>query len=304
MIKAVWTGWSCVSGPNELVGFLVDRGEEVSYRTFAKYVDLKSADFLEPWQRRSLSRDYSVTFLRTELPSGDEAWVLQHSGIEYAFVGLGVDFDAAPDEAVCLVEALDDKGWPGEWTREEIDEVLGRKKNPYTALPKFLSSVSAAVRYLKKNVDVEGHYGDDEIDDEEIEAELASIASEYVDFAEDAYSAGAVRIWRAVTVPSVDSIELDNLGKYWSKERSGARTQGSVPYKAPRSHLMEVVIEGVVLPQHIDWEHGFESFFYYGEDQWEVALDSDAPVLIYAIGRERFDPPLEGNSGEAATMWR
>ena len=39
---AEWTGWSCPAGPGELVDFLVDRGEEVDYTTFAANVDLQA----------------------------------------------------------------------------------------------------------------------------------------------------------------------------------------------------------------------------------------------------------------------
>mgnify|MGYP000365603264 CR=1 FL=1 len=98
--KAVFTGWTCPSGPEEFVWFLVDNGKVVSYRTFAKNVDLKTAA-LEPWQRKMLSTDWSVTFLRTKLPSGSEAWVMQHGGIEHLFLRPGIEFDR--DAEVALI---------------------------------------------------------------------------------------------------------------------------------------------------------------------------------------------------------
>lgn len=123
--RAIWSGWSCVSGPAELVEFLVDRGKQVSYSTFRKYVDVKTADFLERWQRGLLPTDYSVTFLKTELPDGTRAWVMQHSGIEYAFVAPGVDFYQAIEDIKAIYDDLEDiYGGPANWPCEAIDEAL------------------------------------------------------------------------------------------------------------------------------------------------------------------------------------
>lgn len=90
--KAVFSGWTCLSGPSELVHFLVKHGKTVSYRTFAKNVDLKTAN-LDLTQRRLLPTDWHVTFLRSKLPSGALAWVMQHSHIEHLFLPAGTKFD-------------------------------------------------------------------------------------------------------------------------------------------------------------------------------------------------------------------
>jgi hypothetical protein len=104
--RAVFTGWTCVSGPARFVDWLVEHGEEVSWHTFVRNVDLKTAP-LEPWQRRMLKTDWSVTFLNTRLPTGEPAWVLQHSGIEILFTAGGwFDMDAQKD-------ALDVSGYDG-----------------------------------------------------------------------------------------------------------------------------------------------------------------------------------------------
>jgi hypothetical protein len=123
---AEYTGWSCPAGPAELVDFLVDRGKEVAYETFAANVDLDTAEFLEPWQIEMLPTDYSVTFLRTELPHGEEAWVLQHGGIEFAFVEPGIDFWRAPMVIGPLTEKMDEiyEGWADSWSRADIDAAL------------------------------------------------------------------------------------------------------------------------------------------------------------------------------------
>jgi hypothetical protein len=125
--RAVWTGWSCPAGPAELVEFLVSRGTSVSYSTFRKNVDVKTADFLERWQRGLLPTDYSVTFLKTDLPDGTRCWVMQHSGIEYAFVAPGVDFYQAVEDVERITPELEEMyGWPNQWPREAIDAALAK----------------------------------------------------------------------------------------------------------------------------------------------------------------------------------
>jgi hypothetical protein len=89
--KAEFTGWTCISGPAIFVDWLVYFGEVVEYDEFAEAVDIGSLD-LEEWQKEMMPTDYHVTFLRTTLPSGQEAWVMQHSGIEHLCLEPGVDY--------------------------------------------------------------------------------------------------------------------------------------------------------------------------------------------------------------------
>jgi hypothetical protein len=100
--KAAFEGWTCVSGPAELVDWLVDAGEQVDYEQWAENVDVDTSP-LEDWQIEMLPTDWSVTFLRTRLPTGEEAWVMQHGGIEHLFMRPGVSYDLG--EAIEKAEA-------------------------------------------------------------------------------------------------------------------------------------------------------------------------------------------------------
>lgn len=86
-LKARYAGWSCLAGPAELVDFLVDsaHAEEVDYDEFIEQVDVSTAP-LDETQFEVLPTDWHVTWLETRLPSGERAWVMQHSGIEYLFL--------------------------------------------------------------------------------------------------------------------------------------------------------------------------------------------------------------------------
>jgi len=137
--KARYTGWCCVSGPAELVNWLVDLAEDVDYETWARHVDLSTADHLVNWQIELLPTDDHVTFLRTRLPSGARAWVMQHGGIEHLYLEPGVAWDH--QEEAELAEALvvyfedlneiDDRNlW--DRTAAEVDQALRTLATPTT----------------------------------------------------------------------------------------------------------------------------------------------------------------------------
>ncbi len=48
--QAKFTGWTCVSGPESFVNYLVDHGDQVDYETFANAVNISS--FLEAFEER------------------------------------------------------------------------------------------------------------------------------------------------------------------------------------------------------------------------------------------------------------
>jgi len=101
--RAVYTGWSCIVGPAELVDFLVDEenATEISYSEFVLHVDIDTAP-LELTQFEVLPTDWSVTWLQTRLPSGLDAWVMQHSGIEFLF--LDVPFNHELEAGITSLE--------------------------------------------------------------------------------------------------------------------------------------------------------------------------------------------------------
>ncbi|KKL87780.1 hypothetical protein LCGC14_1931340, partial [marine sediment metagenome] len=49
-----------------------------------------------------LATDWHVTWLKTKLPSGREAWVMQHSGIEHLFLE-GGSFDRTEEARLAKI---------------------------------------------------------------------------------------------------------------------------------------------------------------------------------------------------------
>lgn len=124
-VEYVYSGWSCPAGPASFVNWLVDRGEEISYEEFAGAVNVGTAG-LDSTQFEILSTDWAVTFLRTEMPSGQEAYVMQHSGIEHLFLPPSADpFEEATlmDDIVDWSEATYDEPWPERLSEDQIREM-------------------------------------------------------------------------------------------------------------------------------------------------------------------------------------
>ena len=170
------------------------------------------------------------------------------------------------------------------------------KTRRYRDVPPFLRTPEHAFAWAERNVDL----GDDF---EEMRSHYEALAELYSDFANDAYDAGRVQIYRAVRVRQNAGLHVrfDCLGKAWSRERAGAGVYGSAP---PFWRTMQdVVLTGIVNPFDIDWAYGFTSFLIYGEDQWEVSLLPQTPVLVTHIDDAPIEP-VQGSSGTAGETWQ
>ena len=164
-------------------------------------------------------------------------------------------------------------------------------------LPAFLKSGETAFAWAEKHLDLTVD-DDPEIAEDEL-LDYRDKADTYSRFASRAVARGrSLLVYRAVCVQSKGKIELDNLGKAWSAELSGVGCYN------PGARGKQYVIEAEVSPADVDWEYGFASFMYYGEQQWEISMEKDAPVLVLAIDDERFSPPLLGNTGHAREGWK
>jgi len=180
------------------------------------------------------------------------------------------------------------------------------KTRRYRDVPPFLRDADAAFRWARRNVpSVEEDLFDWPRGSPTYEYAISDYenkASLYSDFADEAYAAGRVQIYRAIRVRQNGHpyIRFDCLGKAWSRTRKGAGVYGIAPKK---NGMQDVVLTGIVNPYDVDWAYGFTSFMYYGEDQWEVSLLPKTPVLVTAIDDVAI-APVQGSSGTAGETWR
>lgn len=180
--------------------------------------------------------------------------------------------------------------------RTELEWSMNRKVVRHRTVPRFLRDWETALRWAFRSVDI-GVRNDETV---EYYGELAGI---YSRFAQSAYREGSITVYRKIRVPVQNdkaAVSWNCLGKAWSSRRAGAGVYGIVPHQG--GHLVEVTITAKVRPSDVDWAFGFTSFLYYGEDQWEVSMLPDSPVLVTAIDDSQVEP-FQGNTGPAGEVW-
>ena len=118
---------------------------------------------------------------------------------------------------------------------------------------------------------------------------------EYVERYAMYYPGDEVELYRMVMLDSFEDLDVENVGIYWSFERSGAGYYGGSNrrYKKVREGK-PFTLTGTVQVRDIDWEHGFVSYLYYGDEQWECALRDESPVKITHVNQEALSAPING----------
>lgn len=75
----------CVNSTAEKIQDMVDNAIEITYRTFSKYVDIKSIEQQFGYGNYlRLKNDYHVSFHRSKY-DGRLCYYMRHSGIEYIY---------------------------------------------------------------------------------------------------------------------------------------------------------------------------------------------------------------------------
>lgn len=147
--KATYTGLRCDGGISVYLNeFLLERAEPISYRQFAREVDVKS------FQVGPLSRCDHCTFLRSTLPSGKRAWVLQWSGFEHLAVNsedfaCDACFDPDDESQVAFEKSLSPSGDPVVWwdDKEAIEALIALEPEQKRAL----AAMSGLQGYMNAN---------------------------------------------------------------------------------------------------------------------------------------------------------
>ena len=87
-----------------------------------------------------------------------------------------------------------------------------------------------------------------------------------------------ITLYRVIKAEGFENIDLKKIGTHWSFEKSGAGSYGTMGQKGN-----DILLTGIANTKDIDWQYGFTSFMYYGEDQWECALFDNSPVTLTNI---------------------
>lgn len=188
-----------------------------------------------------------------------------------------------------------------------IVEYLNEDKilKEYNSNDSFLSNYESARKYAYDNIDdvAEAFDAYDE-DPDDIHASYSrdnyiELIDLYVDKYNELKTQNSVTIYRLIKLNSLKDLDINNIGMHWSFEEDGVGAYGE---QHPNRGMMRTgksfVLEGVVNPKYIDWIYGFNSFIWYGEDQWECALIKGAKVIINSINNKELNKPLNTIVGD------
>jgi hypothetical protein len=175
----------------------------------------------------------------------------------------------------------------------------------YSIEDKFLSSYESAEEYAYDNIgDVAEAFDEYKEKPDDIRAEYSynqyvERIELYVDKYNELKNENTITIYRLVKLDSISDLDLNDIGMHWSFEKDGVGDYGGHHpkqsyYKDPKSY----VLTGYANPDDIDWIYGFNSFIWYGEEQWECALNTGAEVKIVEINDEELNPPLTAHVGQ------
>lgn len=175
----------------------------------------------------------------------------------------------------------------------------------YNSKDSFLSNYESAIKYAYDNIDdvAEAFDAYDE-DPDDIHASYSrdyyiELIELYVDKYNELKTQNSVTIYRLIKLNSLKDLDINNIGMHWSFYEDGVGAYGGHhPNRGMMRTGKSFVLEGAVNPKYIDWIYGFNSFIWYGEDQWECALIKGAKVTINSINNKKLNKPLNAIVGD------
>lgn len=175
----------------------------------------------------------------------------------------------------------------------------------YNSNDSFLSNYESARKYAYDNIDdvAEAFDAYDE-DPDDIHASYSrdyyiELIELYVDKYNELKTQNSVTIYRLIKLNSLKDLDINDIGMHWSFDKNGVGAYGEQhPNRGMMTTGKSFVLEGDVNPKYIDWVYGFNSFIWYGEDQWECALIKGAKVIINSINNKELNKPLNTIVGD------
>lgn len=154
-----------------------------------------------------------------------------------------------------------------------------------------LTNFADALQWAEKNVP--DAFSDSE---EYIESVIHERIRDYIYKYKQVTSKPTITLYRAIVLKKdMSNLNLKNIGSHWSFEEKGAGSYGL--NRAMRKDETEFTFTGVAQTKDIDWEYGFTSFLYYGEEQWECALNPGAKVTLTHVDKKALPKPMIGVVG-------
>lgn len=142
------------------------------------------------------------------------------------------------------------------------------------------SSFQSVKEWVKHNVnDV---YSDDEDENSDPHDEIAdNRINAYISKYNSIIQKPFIEIYRLIVLEDISQMNLKDIGIHWSFEIDGVGDYGVNRPKTKKDK--NYILTGTVNPKDIAWEYGLTSFMYYGEDQWECAIEPKSKIKITGI---------------------
>ena len=168
--------------------------------------------------------------------------------------------------------------------------------------PAVMASRGAALRWLRRQ---QAAYVPS--DREEL-SYLRRALNQLLESSAPFFSAGSATLYRAVllpeSVPWRETLRTERMGLSWTFDRAAARV-----YFTERDGdrnfddaLDGTIIEAVVGTGSVHWETTLIHTSLYEEER-EVRLLPEQPLLLTAVGDERLSPPVPASTGRVTQRW-
>ena len=169
-----------------------------------------------------------------------------------------------------------------------------------TASDLDISDFESAKKWVKENVN-DVYYDDDVKENEDEYDDYAKAqeeqaderVSDYVDKYHEVKNKSSIQVYRAVCLDDIKDLDINAVGTHWSFEEKGAGCYGGGEKDSKLGDNI-YTLTALANPKDIDWEYGLTSFMWYGEDQWECALNLGSKVTITHIDDKKLDKPIDG----------
>lgn len=169
--------------------------------------------------------------------------------------------------------------------RRQVEECYVISRRLVLAKDLDLTKFSDAVEWAEKNTDIDF---ENEREKESTEDRISNYMHKY----QEVMKKSEIEIYRALCVPKKEDVNLKKLGTWWSFDKDGVGCYGA----DTRKGKVLVVLTALISSKAIDWETGFYSFLFYGEDQWECAVNEGAQVTVTHIDGEKLSKPLKSKA--------
>lgn len=188
---------------------------------------------------------------------------------------------------------------------ERMHTIGGMPLKEYSNKDIFLSTYDTAEKYALQNIDdVKDTFEEYKQNPEDIQVsymydQYVDRIQEYVDKYNELKNLSSVRIYRQVNLISINDLDINNIGMHWSFEKEGVGAYGEQhPNRGMMNKGKPFILEGTTTPNNIDWIYGFHSFIWYGDEQWEAALEKGSTVVIDKINNELLKQPIKAIVGD------